>query len=87
MALKETFLERAGLLGCVLPTVIGGVIFSALGWWLMVPSNESEYLEGAAGSIGFLAILIGFCIGGLLGFVAAYTIDYLKSRAEEQEEF
>ena len=57
MALKETFLERAGLLGCVLPTVVGGVIFAALGWWLMVPSSESEYLEGAAGSIGF-------CVGG-----------------------
>lgn len=87
MALKETFLERVGLLGCVLPTLVGGVLFSALGWWLMVPSSESEYLEGAAGSIGFLAILVGFCVGGVFGFVAAYTIDYLKSRAEKQEDF
>ena len=87
MALKEAFLERAGLLGCVLPTVVGGVIFAALGWWLMVPSSESDLLEGAAGSIGFLAVLVGFCVGGVLGFVIAFTIDYLKSRAEEQEEF
>lgn len=60
MALKETFLERAGLLGCVLPTVVGGVIFAALGWWLMVPSSESEYLEGAAGSIGFFSCTYRF---------------------------
>ena len=87
MALKETFLERAGLLGCTLPTGVGGIIASALGWWLVVPSSESEYLEGAAGSIGFLVILVGVCVGGVLGFIGAYTVDYLKSHAENQDEF
>ncbi|MGM9998116.1 MAG: hypothetical protein ACI38Q_01770 [Candidatus Bruticola sp.] len=87
MALKETFLERAGLLGCIAPTLIGGLLASALGWWLVVPKNEVEYLEGATGSIAFLVVLIGFCIGGALGFVIAFTLDYLKSRSEEQNDF
>ncbi|MBQ7502358.1 hypothetical protein IJT93_06555 [bacterium] len=85
--LRETKLESFGLAGCVVPPLAGGIIVSVL-FWFLTPENDGDF-EGMSESLGFLNILIGFCVGSFVFGTAAFIIDKFrtlkKAAAEEPE--
>ncbi|MCR4784452.1 MAG: hypothetical protein K6A35_08055 [bacterium] len=81
-AFKETYLERYGLAGCVVPSLVGGII-GTLVLWFFIPSY-SDQVVGMAGSVAFLYMLVGFSGGAVLGLVAAILFDRKKTREEDE---
>lgn len=75
--LRETKLESFGLAGCIVPPITGGIIVSVI-FWFLTPENDGDF-EGMSESLGFLNILIGFCVGAFIFGSAAFIIDKIRT--------
>ena len=84
--IRETYLERAGLLGCLGPIALGGLLGAGVGY-LLLPSVVDD-VDGAQVIFTFLYLLVGFGGGGVLGFGVAFGLDKWVNREKKvKEEF
>lgn len=87
--LRETSADRGCFGGCLFTILIGGVIGSLLGWltagWYSAhfsqnPQDESLLL------LKFMAAVICFIVGAVLGGAAGFLIAKKKEKDEIEEE-
>ncbi|MBQ7528353.1 hypothetical protein IJT10_00420 [bacterium] len=86
VTVRESYLERAGLVGCFLPFLIGGILGAVLGYICRpAPVGGAEELEGVAESLTFIYLLCGFGGGSFICSLIAYVLDQWKYNKEEKE--
>lgn len=80
---KETYSEKRGLSGCLLPLIVGALIGCLVGWFF-VPEPE-EGINMPIGT-GFIIITIGGGLGLLLGGIVGWIIDRVMTKRERLED-
>lgn len=82
--LQESYSERAGWIGCLLPGIICAVLGGLVGH-LLAPA-EVEGVAGLSSGMNFLYVMAGAFTGLILGIIGGFVFDKIATERRRRED-